>query len=113
MTSPSHSSRSRSLVTGALIASGSVLAASGLTMLAGGLGVPIGYKLWALIGVSNRAVGTVHQVAAVGFLGSAGVHIAQRRRVVARHLREIGRGPAHPAREHETESQALAASRAT
>lgn len=94
----STSRPTRSLVTGALVISGSVLAASGLTMLAGGLGIPIGYKLWALVGVTN-GVGTVHKVAAVGFLGAAGVHVGQRRRVVARHLREIAQGQENPAQE--------------
>jgi hypothetical protein len=77
---------SRRLVTVALIASGSVLAVTGLTMLASHWGAVGVWKAWRLIGVSDKAIGIAHQYGAVGFLGSAGFHISQKRRVVARHL---------------------------
>jgi len=85
---------SRRLVTIALIGSGAALAATGLTMLAsawGATGVAAGAaKAWKLIGVSDKAIGTIHQWSAVAFLAASGTHVVQRRRVVARHL---GLGP--------------------
>jgi O-antigen ligase len=76
----------RPYITTALVASGSVLACSGLAMLSWPA-APLFVKGWKLIGVASSGIGSVHQVAAVTFLTSAGVHIFDRRRAVARHLK--------------------------
>jgi len=76
----------RPLITAALVTSGSVLAASGLAMMSWPA-APLVAKGWHLIGITGKGVGTVHQVAAATFLGSAGIHIFDRRRAVARHLK--------------------------
>jgi hypothetical protein len=83
---PSKTADRRQFVTAALVTSGAVLAGSGLAMLSWPA-APLLAKGWSLLGVSSKGIGTVHQVAAVGFLASAGVHIFDKRRVVARHLK--------------------------
>jgi hypothetical protein len=85
----------RPLVTAALVTSGSVLALTGLSMLSWPA-APMFAKACSLLGLSGKGVGTAHQVAAVGFLGSAGVHVFDKRRVVARHLKATAARGAAP-----------------
>ncbi|MGF1529029.1 MAG: DUF4405 domain-containing protein [Candidatus Competibacterales bacterium] len=91
---PSRPAPGRPIVTAALLTSGSLLAATGLTMLAAGLGAPVAaYKAWMLFGVSQAGVANLHKVAAVAFLGSAGVHISNNRRIIGRHITSLGHSP--------------------
>jgi hypothetical protein len=92
---PSKTADRRPYVTVALVTSGALLAGSGLAMLSWPA-APLIAKGWSLLGVSGKGIGTVHQVAAVGFLGSAGMHIVDKRRVLARHLRSAA-APVVPA----------------
>jgi hypothetical protein len=88
-TSPSdanHSANRRPIITLALLTSGSVLALSGLSMLSWPA-APLFVKGWKLVGITGNGIGSVHQVAAVSFLASAGIHVFDRRRVLARHLK--------------------------
>lgn len=80
----------RPLVTVALVTSGTVLAVTGVSMLLSGWGAVGVMKAWKLIGVSEQAIATTHRWAALGFLGASGIHVGQRRKVLARHLRLQG-----------------------
>ena len=81
---------SRPVITVALIGTGSVLTLTGLTMLVAGLSKSAAvYKAWKLAGISSDGVSTLHQIAAVGFMGAAGTHIVNNRRVISRHLQSF------------------------
>jgi cytochrome b subunit of formate dehydrogenase len=103
---PKPANDKRPLITAALVTSGTVLAASGLAMLSWPA-APLVAKGWNLIGITSKGVGTVHQIAAVSFLGSAGIHVFDRRRAVARHLKATARGllPAKVAEEGSSAKQ--------
>lgn len=82
------------VVTVALLGTGTMLAATGLTMLFAGFSKSATlYKAWHLIGVSVDGVGTLHQVSALGFLGAAGVHITRNRRIISRHFQTCQAAP--------------------
>ena len=77
------------LTTVALLASGSLMGITGLTFLAKYWGFTAVSKAWGAIGVSDKALEIAHQVGAVSFLGSAGVHISARRKAVKKHVKDV------------------------
>jgi hypothetical protein len=76
----------RPYITLGLVTSGSLLACTGLAMLSWPA-APLIAKGWMALGVSARGIGAIHQVAAVSFLTSAALHITDRRRTVAHHVK--------------------------
>lgn len=86
------------VVTVALLGTGALLASTGLTMLFAGFNKSaVLYKAWKLVGVGVNGVGTLHQVAAIGFIGAAGVHITRNRSIIGRHFKSFGEQATAPA----------------
>ncbi|EDN71677.1 MAG: hypothetical protein VSS75_005410 [Candidatus Parabeggiatoa sp.] len=73
----------------ALLASGSVLGVTGVTFLASHWGLPVVWKAWQAIGVSQKAITVAHQVGAVGFLSAAAVHLSSKTPVIKKHIKTV------------------------